>query len=146
MGWWFCLPSLLPEVCREAWGGTGGQYQRSSFQLSALQKAAAKSPVQVSALSCISWDGLKEKLQGFHRALGDSFREKNLGGTNGSGVLSSLSFSVGFGYQIVSHLKTHLLFHGVTFKTKIFLQWFSPVKFSFCYKGHFDRRKKYYWC
>lgn len=78
-------------------GGTGGQYQRSSSQLLALQKAAAESPVQVSALSCISWDGLKEKFQSFHRALGDSFREKKLGGTNESGILSSLSFSVGFG-------------------------------------------------
>lgn len=34
--------------------------------------------MQVSALSCIFWDGLKENLQGFHGALGDylSFRKK----------------------------------------------------------------------
>lgn len=37
---------------------------------------------------------------------------KKMRDTNGSCVLSS--FSVGFGYQVVSHLKMHLLSRGVT--------------------------------
>lgn len=110
-----------------------------------------------SILYFLGW--LERKVTGFPQSPRGLFclLGKKLRGTNGSCVLGLLSFSVGFGYQIVSHLKMHPSLHGVTFKYsckylnivqifKIFLQWFAPENFSFCYKNHFDQRKKYYWC
>lgn len=139
MGWWFCLPVLLPGVCREACWRTGRQCQRSSFQLSALQKATAKSPVQVCALSCISWDDLKKKLQGFHRALGDSFvfYEKKWGAQ--MGVVFSAHFH--FQWVLVAIWKCTSCYMESLFKPKYFCNDLPPSDLHFVIKAILINRK-----
>lgn len=81
---------------------------------------------------------VKEQLRGFCRAPEGSslFQEKIFGaqtgvqGTDGSG-LTSLSFSVSFGYIIVlGAFPNAPSLHGVVFQTKIFLHSFSPRNIS----------------